>query len=143
MEPSGVKFSDATEIYAYVPQIKIGGYAYPLLLCDVDKIDDGYVGWNDPYKGYDPHNMIFDVPKVAEAKKITRAAKELIEDTTGEEIDSTLAGHGLFSFVDVWTTEESSTEDEVVVEVEEAPIEEEDEQKEEELVVEEEGGHLT
>ena len=121
-------FSNATEIYAYVPQIKIGGYAYPILLCDVDRIDDGYVGWNDPYKGYDHHNMIFDVPKVAEAKKITRAAKELVEDTTGEEVDSTLAGHGLFSFVDVWKPDESSVEEKVVVEVEEEEIEGEEEE---------------
>ena len=113
-----MKFSNAAEIYAYVPQVKIGGFAYPFLLCDVDKIDDGYVGWNDPYNGYDHHNMIFDIPKVAQAKTISRMTKERIEDTTGDEIDSTLAGKGLFSFVDVWTDEDRN-EAEVVVVVEE------------------------
>ena len=101
-----MKFSDAAETYAYVPQVKIGSFSYPFLICDVDKIDHGYVGWNDPYNGYDHHNMIFDVPRVAQAKAITRMAKEKIEDVTGDEIDSTLAGKGLFSFVDVWKEED-------------------------------------
>ena len=113
-----MKFSNIAELYAYVPQVKIGGFDYPFLLCDVDKIDDGYVGWNDPYNGYDHHNMIFDIPKVAQAKTISRMTKERIEDTTGDEIDSTLAGKGLFSFVDVWTDEDRN-EAEVVVVVEE------------------------
>ena len=101
-----MKFSNIAELYAYVPQVNIGGFDYPFLLCDVDKIDHGYVGWNDPYNGYDHHNMIFDIPKVAQAKTISRMAKKEIEDTTGDEIDSTLAGKGLFSFVDVWKEED-------------------------------------
>jgi hypothetical protein len=28
-----------TEIYGYVPQLRVGGFPFPFLACDIDKID--------------------------------------------------------------------------------------------------------
>ena len=65
-EPSGmvqhIDFSSNEEIYGYVPQIKLVGFAFPLLACDVDEIPQELIGWTDSRNSYDFHNMIFDVP---------------------------------------------------------------------------------
>jgi len=45
-----------------VPQIKVGGFPFPCLACDIDRIDQSLIGWNDPAHSYDKHNLIFDVP---------------------------------------------------------------------------------
>jgi hypothetical protein len=54
------------EIFAYVPQVKIAQASFPLLVCDVSKLDPELLGWNDPYLGIDAHNLILDVPGLAE-----------------------------------------------------------------------------
>lgn len=65
-KPSGqdqhIDFSANKEIFAYVPQIKWPGFAFPFLACDVDHIDQELIGWNDPSHSYDYYNLIFDVP---------------------------------------------------------------------------------
>ena len=43
----------------------------------MDEIDHSLIGWEDPYSSYDSHNIIFDVPKVAEEK---RAQRKLHQD---------------------------------------------------------------
>jgi hypothetical protein len=45
-----------------VPQKVVPFYTHPLLLCDVDDIDQDLIGWNDPNRAYDYYNIIFDVP---------------------------------------------------------------------------------
>lgn len=57
-----IDFSSNLEIFAYVPQIKLSALPFPLLACDIDALDQGLIGWNDPSQSYDLHNMIFDVP---------------------------------------------------------------------------------
>jgi len=57
-----IKFGDVHEIAAYVPQVRIPGFAFPFLLCDDTSIENDDVGWNDPKeKGYANHNLIHDV----------------------------------------------------------------------------------
>lgn len=46
------------------------------MVCDVDDIDQGLIGWNPPKKSYDYYNLIFDIPH----KSIRRTA--VIEDNT-------------------------------------------------------------
>jgi len=57
-----IDFSTVQEIFAYVPQKVVPFYTHPLLLCDVDDIDQDLIGWNDPNRAYDYYNIIFDVP---------------------------------------------------------------------------------
>jgi len=76
--PNTVRFSEVSEIKAYVPQVQVGGYVFPLLLCDVDGLKVEEIGWVDPYSKkeenpYDKHNIIFDVPSVSARKMKERA----------------------------------------------------------------------
>ena len=36
------------------------------------EIEEEFIGWEDPYSSYDEHNIIFDIPIIAEAKKRLR-----------------------------------------------------------------------
>jgi hypothetical protein len=83
-----------------VPQIKRNGQPFPFLICDIDEIDQGLVGWTDPLHSYDYYNLIFDMPhkslrrtKIIEgntrgATKIA-AHDEYSENTTGNITAST------------------------------------------------------
>lgn len=85
-EHLGERFSDINEIGGYVPQVIISGYVYPLLLCDIDNIDEEYLEWCDPYSNYDEHNIIFDIPRIAEAKRKLRIvhADSMVSSNTVE-----------------------------------------------------------
>mmetsp|Transcript_17239 Transcript_17239/g.23946 ORF Transcript_17239/g.23946 Transcript_17239/m.23946 type:complete len:578 (-) Transcript_17239:207-1940(-) len=66
-EVGGNTFTHVLEeagIGAYVPQVKKGGFNYPLLACDTSKIDTELLGWQDPDGSYDEHNLIFDFPEL-------------------------------------------------------------------------------
>eukprot|EP00591_Stephanopyxis_turris_P011862 CAMPEP_0195512972 /NCGR_PEP_ID=MMETSP0794_2-20130614/4743_1 /TAXON_ID=515487 /ORGANISM="Stephanopyxis turris, Strain CCMP 815" /LENGTH=976 /DNA_ID=CAMNT_0040640871 /DNA_START=140 /DNA_END=3070 /DNA_ORIENTATION=+ len=52
------------EISLYVPQIRMPGFNYPLLMCSIDNINDEHVGWRDLDRGFDEHNLIFDVDEI-------------------------------------------------------------------------------
>ena len=56
-----IDFSNVKDIDGYIPQVK-GPYAYPLLACNIDDVDQSLIGWNDPGTSYDKYNMILDVP---------------------------------------------------------------------------------
>jgi len=53
----------------YVPQVRVLGFTFPLLMCDIDEIDLGMIGWKDPEQSYDMNNMFFDIPSMREYKK--------------------------------------------------------------------------
>lgn len=57
-----IDFSSNPEIFAYVPQVKLIGQPYPYLVCDIDDIDEGLIGWSNSAHSYDYFNLIFDVP---------------------------------------------------------------------------------
>uniref|UniRef100_A0A7S3QEB8 CSC1/OSCA1-like cytosolic domain-containing protein n=1 Tax=Chaetoceros debilis TaxID=122233 RepID=A0A7S3QEB8_9STRA len=84
------RFCDLDEIKLYVPQTKIDGYMFPFLLCDVDEIDDQMIGWSDPDSDYDTHNIIFDIPQIAEKKSASRELSTddaFVSDTNEEHFE--------------------------------------------------------
>jgi len=60
-------FSEYLDIYGYIPQIKMDGALFPCLLCDVSKIDQELIGWEDTMDvEKKSHNAIYDIPGLAE-----------------------------------------------------------------------------
>jgi len=44
----------------YVPQTRDPEFVYPLLACDLQDVDEDLIGWKDPVRGFDPHNLVND-----------------------------------------------------------------------------------
>jgi len=63
-EATNEKFDDVHEIDAYIPMMKAKGFSFPFLLCDVNNIDTGYIGWSDVHAGYKRHNLVNDVSAI-------------------------------------------------------------------------------
>ena len=63
-ESSDEKFEEVKEIDSYVPMITMKESSFPLLLCDINDIDEEYIGWSDPNGGYIRHNLVHDVKRV-------------------------------------------------------------------------------
>jgi hypothetical protein len=84
------KFSQLVKVNGYVPQVRVLGYTFPLLMCDIDDIDIGLIGWEDPENSYDMNNLIFDVPRMREYKK-----KKLIErlSKSGDKAEEKQSNH--------------------------------------------------
>eukprot|EP00593_Proboscia_inermis_P008537 CAMPEP_0171308550 /NCGR_PEP_ID=MMETSP0816-20121228/18662_1 /TAXON_ID=420281 /ORGANISM="Proboscia inermis, Strain CCAP1064/1" /LENGTH=243 /DNA_ID=CAMNT_0011791499 /DNA_START=613 /DNA_END=1344 /DNA_ORIENTATION=+ len=55
-------FSEAIEVNGYIPQARIYRRPFPLLLCDISNVSPGLLGWTDPFRGNDHHNVINDIP---------------------------------------------------------------------------------
>ena len=60
-EASDEKFEDIKEVDGYVPMVRVPGFSFPLLLCNIDEVDPEYVGWCDIKHGYKRHNLVEDV----------------------------------------------------------------------------------
>jgi len=71
-----VDFSKVSDINAYVPQITVPDMNYPLIICDIDNVDPGLVGWRDSRNGYDKHNMFFDLPREARMRRVRSVNEE-------------------------------------------------------------------
>jgi hypothetical protein len=72
-KPTNYGFSQVSEklgygIFAYVPQIALPQFQYPMIACDVSEIDQNLIGWEDTVHGMDAHNLIYDIPELAESK---------------------------------------------------------------------------
>eukprot|EP00978_Attheya_sp_CCMP212_P000391 scaffold788_cov56-Attheya_sp.AAC.4 len=67
-KPTRQPFSEVEEIFAYIPQVKLAGYAFPLIACDVSGIKEGLIGWKDQHNSYDFYNLMLDVPALAKVK---------------------------------------------------------------------------
>ena len=67
-EPSGAidgaDFSDVPgEIFeAYVPQLKVKGFNFPLIACDISSIDPKFIGWKDEDGDHSEHVLFTDLP---------------------------------------------------------------------------------
>ena len=76
-----------SEISAYVPQIRIRAFPYPLLACDIDDIPDTLIGWSDTSGDYDIHNMIYDIPYDGSKRAKRTIASSEQPPTTSENDD--------------------------------------------------------
>jgi len=67
------RFSEQSEISAYVPMKCDPSFLFPLLLCDISDIDTELIGWEDARNKYDFHNLSIDV--IDEMKEDNEDAK--------------------------------------------------------------------
>jgi hypothetical protein len=89
------KFSSLNNVNGYVPQVRVPGYNFPLLMCDTDNIDIGLIGWEDPENSYDSNNMIFDVPRMRELKtkqlmQRLNSRTDTVQENATEEMTETI-----------------------------------------------------
>ena len=88
---------------AYIPQISIRAFPYPLLSCDIDDIDERFIGWSTAdSESLDKHNMIYDVPY--------EGMKRHRNEPTSEAQEG-VASRPLFSIVKHWPPDWASKED--------------------------------
>lgn len=80
------------------------GYPFPLLLCDVDNIDQELIGWSTPHGSYDQDNVIFDIPHVAALKNKVRrldANDDFVSDHFDDDVVK-VDDSPIFSIVKDW-----------------------------------------
>lgn len=101
---SKARFEDDNDIRGYVPQVEVVGYPFPLLLCDVDNIDQELIGWSTPHGSYDQDNVIFDIPHVAALKNKVRrldANDDFVSDHFDDDVVK-VDDSPIFSIVKDW-----------------------------------------
>lgn len=84
-KPGLERFDDVAEIYGYVPQIKVEGFPFAFIVCDISSIDPGLIGWNDPYRGHDHHNVLEDVPGLMGKQDVFSMVKDWPDPTVKNE----------------------------------------------------------
>ena len=97
-----VDFTNVPEMVAYIPQIKVFDFDFPLLACDIDGVDKSLVGWKDPKHSYDKHNLIFDVDSCSKRKR--ECNEEGLESLTLDSSsgDVSYNANPIFSIVKHW-----------------------------------------
>jgi hypothetical protein len=61
-EDQGINFSKVPTISAYIPQVQSTVFSYPLLACNIDRIDSDLLDWTDPDRPF----SFYDLTKDAE-----------------------------------------------------------------------------
>jgi len=107
-EPTGtdqkIDFS-SMPIDGYVPQVKVWGYSFPLLACDVDGIDEGLIGWKDKNHSYDYYNLIYDIPFKGMKRLRRKEDDEEVEYGVRSLDETNLVRKPIFSIVKYWPPE--------------------------------------
>jgi len=57
----GIDYSTVPSIFAYVPQIEVPGFMFPLIACDITGIDGDHVYWRNPNRSHDYYSIVNDV----------------------------------------------------------------------------------
>lgn len=96
-EMQRIDFSANPEISAYVPEIFLPSFPFPFLACDTEGIDEDLIGWTDPLRSYDFHNLMFDVPyegmkrqarsetKISGDRSLKKPSKDNAEDVASQK----------------------------------------------------------
>lgn len=69
----GINFSKVIhleEVHGYIPQVKVKGFLFPLIACDIQGIDEDLIGWKDKEHGYIPHSLVHDLEAITESKAL-------------------------------------------------------------------------
>jgi len=112
-----VDFTSDGTIPGYIPQIALGRIPFPLIFCNIDDIDQNLVGWNDPDRGYDANNIIYDVPhrgihRVRRIEENTRMSVARVSQHQGyktiESSESNLS-RPIYSLVKQWLSTNQTT----------------------------------
>lgn len=65
LQPSGTpgdeRFSKIDES-AYIPQMKIPGYIFPFLFCQLIDVPDDFLGWEHDDDNFQVNNLMYDIP---------------------------------------------------------------------------------
>lgn len=88
----GTSFSQVKDITLYVPAVAVPEIPFPLIVCDISKLDLRYLGWEIPNGDYSSFNLIHDIePYVKEMEGVVDVMPNKI-----------------FSTVTHWSPEESA-----------------------------------
>jgi len=80
-----IQFDEVVNMKGYIPQVKIPGFAFPFLICDINDIDARLIGWKNPRESYEYHNMIFDVHNIMKTDREEVVIEEVVSN--GEDIE--------------------------------------------------------
>ena len=67
----GIPFSKVHSRSAYIPQVNSNAFAFPLIACRIDDIDQEMFDFKDPDRSYKYYDLTMDAKKVLAAKNIT------------------------------------------------------------------------
>jgi hypothetical protein len=82
-EDQGRSFSSVKhrqEVHGYIPQVVVeGGFAHPLIACDISKVDKDLIGWNDHLQGFEKHNLVSDVRSILKGREPTKPVFSIVK----------------------------------------------------------------
>lgn len=78
------KFTELNEICAYIPQAKLYGYGFPLILCDLRHVSNDYIGWTSPMHSHEFYSIVNDIPSL-KGRSLFAAAKQWIPVSSSSE----------------------------------------------------------
>ena len=63
-DDQGIRYSDVTSRSAYIPQVHSPLFAYPLVACNTDVIDEELYDWTDPDRSFSFYDLSNDAAKL-------------------------------------------------------------------------------
>ena len=73
-ESQGIPFSQVESRCAYIPQVYSDEFAFPLIACKIDDIDDEMFDFKDPSRSYKYYDLTVDAKKLTAARSAKNAA---------------------------------------------------------------------
>ena len=62
-EVQGKNFSDIPSIFAYIPQVSVSSFIFPLIACDISQVNVENIYWKNPDISHDHYCIVNDVPE--------------------------------------------------------------------------------
>ena len=80
-ESQGIRYCDVASRNAYIPQVHSGMFAYPLIACKIDGLDEELFDFKDPDRSYKYYDLTLDAKKL-----ISKGNKNDVADPPGFSI---------------------------------------------------------